>query len=116
MSYMFALGEKQKARVDACGRVQLQDNEATQLAWTKALCVVITVLSTVFSVRNGATVAGLFIAIGVVLVFKLAQLTTKYKRLSGTEAGLFIMATVAWVAVSFGTLLYMTSIGWYADH
>ena len=116
MSYMFGLGEKLKERVDTYGHVHLGDDEARQLSRTKVLCVVAAVGGTLFFVNNGATFATLMGAGVTVLVFKLSELATSYKRLSRVQIALFVSASLASFIASMALLMSLTIGTWYAGH
>eukprot|EP01051_Picozoa_sp_SAG22_P007690 SAG22_NODE_550_length_9202_cov_30.666484_5_plen_83_part_00 len=59
LSYVYGFGERDKERVDTYGHVVLTDADAWQLSRTKALCVTITVVFTVWLVQNGAMAASM---------------------------------------------------------
>ena len=113
MSYMFGLGEKKKERVDTHGHVTPSEDEALQLALTKALCVVATVVGTLFFVNNGATMATLMGSGATVFVFKLSELVTSYKRLSRKEIALFVLTTLVTFMASMAMLMVITMLSWY---
>ena len=116
MSYQFGLAEKQKERVDTFGHIKLREDEALQISRTKVLCVVTTVVATLLLVSNGATFATLMSACGTVLVFKLSELATRYKRMSRAEIALFVAASLAAAMASMAFLWTNTVSTWYASH
>lgn len=113
MSYVFGLAESKKERVDTYGHITLRDDEALQLSRTKTLCVFATVVGTLIFVNNGATVATLMGSGATVLVFKLSELATTYKRLSRVEIALFVAASLLSFCGSMAILMTIVVGGWY---
>ena len=66
--------------------------------------------------RSGATFATLMGAGATVLVFKLSELASTYKRLSRAEIALFVGASLASFMASMGVLMTCTIATWYASH
>ena len=66
--------------------------------------------------RSGATFATLMGAGATVLVFKLSELATTYKRLSRAEIALFVGASLASFVASIALLMQLTVATWYASH
>ena len=66
--------------------------------------------------RSGATFATLMGAGATVLVFKLSELATTYKRLSRAEIALFVGASLVSFMASMALLMSCTIATWYASH
>ena len=101
--------------MDTYGYVVLTDIEARQLSRTKALCVVITVVFTLWLVSNGASVATIISAALSALGFKLSELATTYQQKSRKEILLFIAASVVTQALSLSvlTISILESLWWH---
>ena len=80
---------------------------------TKILCVVATVVGTLFFVNNGATVATLMGSGATVFAFKLSELVTSYKRLSRKEIAVFVLVTLVTFMASMMVLMMTTMLSWY---
>lgn len=104
LSYQFGLGEREKERVDTYGYVVLTDLEARQLSRSKAMCVVITVVFTLWLVDNGASIATIFSAALCALSFKLSELATTYKHKSGKEIAIFVAVSVVTQVLAVGVI------------
>ena len=63
--------------------------------------------------RSGATFATLMGAGATVLVFKLSELATTYKRLSRAEIALFVVASLASFIASMALGMLITMGTWY---
>ena len=115
LSFQLGLSEREKERVDTYGYVVLTDIEARQLSRTKALCVVITVVFTLWLVSNGASVATIISAALSALGFKLSELATTYQQKSRKEILLFIAASVVTQALSLSVLTFsiLESLWWH---
>ena len=115
LSYVFGLGERARERVDTYGHVTLDDAEARQLSVTKALCVLGTVVFTVWLVTNGASVAAMLAGAGASLCFKLSELATKHARMTWKEIGIFVLVTVATQVFSLA-MMFNFIMSWYEGH
>ena len=115
LSYTFGLGERAKERVDTYGHVVLDDYEARQLSVTKALCVVCTVVFTIWLVTNGASVAAMLAGAGATLGFKLSELATRHARMTWKQIGVFVLTAVTTQVLSVA-LMFNFITGWYEKH
>ena len=109
LSFQFALSERDRQRVHARGHVVLTSSEGAQIAFSKKVCIVYTVMCTTFFVWNKSLAGAMFSGAYAGVVFKLSELAETRKSMSPKELVLFIAVSIvsAFAAFAFYMLLFV---------
>ena len=114
LTYQFGLSERLKQRVDTFGHVFLDDDHATKLAGTKAMCSLVSMVSMLYLVYNAAAIGTMQAGGVAAFVFKVSEVFTRYKTMSRQELAFFVATTYVLLQVQLEFFQLIVD-RWYAD-